>query len=63
MIRPTLILYVQLEDGMAVDASLSPDTRKYLASLADKQRLLVGLSPSHKQQFEGDSSKDASPMQ
>jgi hypothetical protein len=48
---------------VAIDASLSPDTRKYLASLADKQTRLVGLPPSSKEQFEGDWSKDASPTQ
>lgn len=63
MIRPTLTLYVQLEDGMAIDASLSPDTRNYLASLVDRQRKIVGLSPSCKQQCEGDLYKDASTTQ
>ncbi|KAH8811235.1 RING-14 protein [Xylogone sp. PMI_703] len=32
--RPKLTLYVQLEDGLAVDARLSPDTRAYFERLA-----------------------------
>jgi hypothetical protein len=63
VVRPTLIFYVQLKDGMAIDASLSPDARNYLASLVDKQRKIVGLSPSCKEQCEGDLYKDASTMQ
>lgn len=63
MFRPTLTIYVQLEGGMAIDASLSPDTRNYLASLVDKQRQLVGLSSSLKEQCKGDLSKEASPTQ
>ncbi|KAE9369434.1 hypothetical protein N431DRAFT_493241 [Stipitochalara longipes BDJ] len=31
---PKLTLFVKFEDGIAVDAALSPDTRKYLESLA-----------------------------
>ncbi|RFU24304.1 hypothetical protein B7463_g12032, partial [Scytalidium lignicola] len=34
--RPKLTLYVQLEDGLAVDAQLSPDTRAYFEKLALK---------------------------
>jgi E3 ubiquitin-protein ligase BAH len=29
-------LFVQFEDGIAVDAALTPDTKKYLESLAHK---------------------------
>ena len=35
---PKLTLFIQLEDGYAVDAALSPDTRKYLESLVFKQQ-------------------------
>jgi len=63
MVHPTLTLYVQLEDGMAIDASLSPDTRNYLASLVDRQRKIVGLSLSCKEPCEGDLYKDASTTQ
>ncbi len=31
---PRLTLFVQFEDGIAVDAALSPDTKKYLETLA-----------------------------
>jgi E3 ubiquitin-protein ligase BAH len=36
--HPKLTLLVRLEDGLAVDAALSTDTRKYLEKLASKQR-------------------------
>ncbi|KAE8449927.1 hypothetical protein EG329_007066 [Mollisiaceae sp. DMI_Dod_QoI] len=34
---PKLTLFIQLEDGVAVDATLSPETREYLEHLAAKQ--------------------------
>jgi E3 ubiquitin-protein ligase BAH len=36
--HPKLTLFIQLEDGLAVDATLSPDTRNYLENLASKQQ-------------------------
>ena len=36
--HPKLTLFIQLEDGLPVDATLSPDTRKYLENLVSKQR-------------------------
>ena len=36
--HPKLTLFIQLEDGLAVDATLSPDTRKYLENLVSKQQ-------------------------
>lgn len=37
--RPTLTLYIQRSEGngVAIDATLSPDTRKYLQDLASRQ--------------------------
>ncbi len=48
---------------MATDASLSPDTVKYLVGLADEQRRLAGSCTSHGCKFEDDDSQDASLMQ
>lgn len=36
--RPKLTMFVTLDQGIAVDATLSKDTRKYLEKLARKQR-------------------------
>jgi len=36
--HPKLTLFIQLRDGLTVDATLSPDTRKYLENLASKQQ-------------------------
>lgn len=33
---PKLTLFVQFEDGIAVDAALSPETKRYLETLAHK---------------------------
>jgi hypothetical protein len=33
---PKLTLFVQFEDGIAVDAALTPDTKRYLETLAHK---------------------------
>jgi len=33
---PKLTLFVQFEDGIAVDAALTPDTKRYLEALAEK---------------------------
>ena len=38
--RPKLTLFIQLEDGLAVDATLSTETRKFLKSLALSQNLM-----------------------
>jgi len=35
--KPKLTLYIQLEDGVAIDANLSPSTKKYLEDLAAEQ--------------------------
>lgn len=35
--RPTLILYIHVKDGLAVNATLSPDTRKYLSQISARQ--------------------------
>jgi hypothetical protein len=48
---------------MAIDASLSHNTKNYLASLVDKQRHLARLSPTLKEPFQDDFSKDAFPTQ
>lgn len=42
--RPKLTFYIQ--DGVAVDASLSPETRAYLEALAFRQGLLRGDGPA-----------------
>jgi E3 ubiquitin-protein ligase BAH len=36
-LRPKLTLFVQLENGLAVDATLTPETRAYLEQLAARQ--------------------------
>lgn len=36
-LRPKLTLFVQLENGLAVDATLTPETKRYLENLAAKQ--------------------------
>lgn len=35
--RPKLTLLIRVEDGLAVDAALSKDTRRFLKKLASKQ--------------------------
>lgn len=47
---PKLTLYVQLEDGIAVDATLSPDTRKYLEGLAVKHSKAAGKGENNAQE-------------
>lgn len=36
LVKPRLMVFVQLEDGVAVDASLSPASRALLQKLASK---------------------------
>ena len=35
-LHPKLTLFIQLEDGIAVDASLSPETKRYLQTLSSE---------------------------
>ena len=39
---PRLTIFVELEDGLAMDAALSPGTRKYLEMLALAQQCIDG---------------------
>lgn len=36
--RPKLILYVQVDSGVTIDATLSPDTKTYLRNVAERQK-------------------------
>lgn len=45
-LRPKLTLFVQLEDGRAVDASLTPETRLYLEQLALSQGRTTSTPPA-----------------
>ncbi len=43
---PQLTLFVHLKNGAVVDATLSPETRKCLETLAVKQQGVAGIVPS-----------------
>lgn len=53
--RPTLTLYVQRNHGndIAIDATLSPSTRKYLQDLVDGQGRSQYLASADSEEFSG----------
>ncbi len=55
---PKLTLYIQLDDGVAIDAGLSPNTRKYLEDLASKQRPPASSSASLASEVNGCAMQD-----
>lgn len=50
MFRPKLTLYVRVEDGVAIDATLSPGTLDYLTKLALKQNVNQEIFPKKTQE-------------
>jgi len=60
--RPKLTLYVQLEDGLAVDAQLSPDTRAYFEKLAlNNPAALTQAQPEITPETGASQAKEAAP--
>lgn len=65
VLRPKLTLFIRLEDGLAVDATLSTDTREFLKLLArgrtkkdNASEILHAISEEKDQQTRPDSPKE-----